>query len=701
MTAPHARRSAFTAAATLLLLVALSSRPFGLGHQPPALNLLVLDPLARQNACACVEGYAQRDYGALRLHLERRLIRDVSVSYGTTGAAVRRSPAPDVIIGKCSVIEHATAGAYVRIAMLTGQDGTTTQRGLLVVRSGDRARTTADLRNRVILLGEVDAEEKRSAMLALLRKNGILRPRTATRPTCSIASLAVVEGKADAAAISGYCLPLLTGCGTVKKGALRVVARTEPVPFVGVYAAPSLPAATLSALIGALGEVGKDPVLRRALETRDGFIAETASRTSPSSGSRGSPLTPQLSAAHAQPAALRRETSADWSDWRGGPQRTATVGRLPESLPAEWRVVWRRPMESSGVGGVSVAAGKVYCSGKTADGMSDLWLCLDAGSGRELWRLVYPAAGKMDYTSSPRAAPVIIGNRAFLLGAFGMLHCVQADTGKALWKQDLPRRFGGSVPTWGFCATPLVVGNAVIVPTGSPQASLAALDVRTGDPIWLSPGKPPGYGNPILATFGGRSQVIWHDKDSLGGWDPQTGRRLWTLKPPETNDFNVPTPVAVGGRLLVATENNGTRLYGFGKQGLIAPKPLAHADEARPETASPVVVDGVAWVASQSGLYALDLRNGLATLWKSQEEPFLQHASIIGAPGRVLIVTLDGTACLMPSRPSKAARPELRKLPFSSAGDDADDVSVWSHPAVAGDRLYVRSNRELLCIALP
>jgi ABC-type phosphate/phosphonate transport system substrate-binding protein len=247
--------------------------------------MLVLDPLARQNACACVEGYAQRDYAALAAFLERRLLRLVSVAYGTTGASVHKPPVPDVIIGKCSVVESATGRAYSRMAMLTGLDGKTTQQGLLVVRTGDRALRIEDLKGRVIILGEPDADEKRSAMLALLRRHGITKPRVATRPTCSIAALAVVEGKADAAAISGYCLPLLTGCGTVRKGALRVLGRTAPVPFVGVYVASWVPLETRHALVTALRAVGADAQLKRALESRDGF-AGLASSVRPASATR-------------------------------------------------------------------------------------------------------------------------------------------------------------------------------------------------------------------------------------------------------------------------------------------------------------------------------------------------------------------------------------------------------------------------------
>ncbi|MBM3492861.1 MAG: hypothetical protein FJX72_00850 [Armatimonadetes bacterium] len=657
--------------------------------------MLVLDPLARQNACACVGGYAQRDYGALAEHLSKRIGRQVKASYAGTGAAIGKEGGPEIVVGKHSVVMAASKshGPYLCLAMLTGLDGKTTQQGLLVVRKDDPARRRADLKGRRVLLGEADAEEKHSTILALLRQSGIAKPRTATRPTCSIAALAVVEKQADAAAISGYAMPLLEGCGTVKKGALRVVGKAAPVPFIGVFARADLPTTTCAAVAEALKGVARDPALKRVLETRDGLVGPTVAATI------RMPLpSPLAGGGKGEGARRKAPRSADWTDWRGGPARTGLVADLPASLPESLPVVWRRPMESSGVGGVSVAGGRVYCSGKTADGISDLWVCLDAATGREVWRLTYPAPGKMDYTNTPRASPVIVGGRAYLLGAFGHLHAVNAATGAVIWQCDLPRRFGGTVPTWGLCAAPLVLGGKVIVPTGSPGAALVALDAAHGSPVWISPGKAPGYGNFVTAVLGGVRQVIWHDKDTLGGWDPETGRRLWTLKPPQSNDFNVPTPVALGDRLLVATENNGTRLYGFGG-GRVVAAPIAESCETRPNTASPVVVDGVAWVASEFGLFALDARAGLRTIWKNEEAPVLQHASLIGAPGRVLIVTLDGHVSIFPSRPTADMKPSLQPLPVKASGDD-DEVAVWSHPAVVGNRLYVRTNRELICLAL-
>ena len=134
----------------------------------------------------------------------------------------------------------------------------------------------------------------------------------------------------------------------------------------------------------------------------------------------------------------------------------------------------------------------------------------------------------------------------------------------------------------------------------SPKAVIAALDIDSGDVVWKTPGRLQGYGNLILATFSGKRQIIGYDSETLGGWDIATGKRLWELRPEESNDFNVPVPVKIGDRLLLATENNGTRFYRFNPDGTIIKKISAFNEDAVPDTASPVVVgEGLIFLSHQ------------------------------------------------------------------------------------------------------
>lgn len=76
-----------------------------------------------------------------------------------------------------------------------------------------------------------------------------------------------------------------------------------------------------------------------------------------------------------------------------------------------------------------------------------------------------------------------------------------------------------------------------------------------------TPGGGPLYSSLIRMDVNGKGQLVGYDATSLCGWDFATGKKLWQLTPPRPGDFNVPTPVALGSRLLASSENSGTRLY--------------------------------------------------------------------------------------------------------------------------------------------
>ena len=265
---------------------------------------------------------------------------------------------------------------------------------------------------------------------------------------------------------------------------------------------------------------------------------------------------------------------------------------------------------NGGLAGLSVAGERLILAERDFGEEYDVYRCLNAANGELLWLTEFPARGKLDYGQFPRAAPVIHEGRAYLLGAFGDLRCVNITDGKVVWKRQLPREFQAELPTWGMCSTPLVVDDLLIVNPGGTNASLAALDCVTGRTRWTTPGFPAAYSSFICGEFGGRRQIVGYDQHSLGGWEVKTGKRLWQLVPPMEGDFNVPTPVAVDGGMIVSTENNGTRLYHFDESGRIIPRPAGEFSDLSPDTVTPMVTYGRMFEAHLN-LRCLDVRKSL------------------------------------------------------------------------------------------
>lgn len=285
MHTPVTRREALgVMAASVVAFPALAE-----GSNKETFAIIVMDPLSSELSCACVKGYAQRNYDKLGAALATALGRPVKTYFSPslTDALKKKSEGKaDLIIGKESVVRADIAAnklSCTPIAALTGVDGKTTMTGLFVVAGLDKAITPNDLNGYKILFGAKSSIEKHDAALAVLKDAGIkVGEKVETCPTCSESALQVLDefknGRKAVAVISSYAQPLLEGCGTVKKGDLRVVGETAEVPFIVAFLNDQLPSTDKSTVQRTLAEIGKDKELCAALESKSGFVALPAKK---------------------------------------------------------------------------------------------------------------------------------------------------------------------------------------------------------------------------------------------------------------------------------------------------------------------------------------------------------------------------------------------------------------------------------------
>lgn len=342
-----------------------------------------------------------------------------------------------------------------------------------------------------------------------------------------------------------------------------------------------------------------------------------------------------------------------------------------------------------------IAANERYAivADRELDDSIDAFLCLRTDDGSEVWSVRYPAAGNLDYGNSPRATPLIEGGRVYLLGAFGHLRCHDLVTGELAWEMNLREKFKvDDKLVWGVCSSPLIADGKLIVNPGGPDASLVALDPATGAVVWQSPGKAAAFSSFIVANFGGRRQLVGYDVDSVGGWDPATGERIWALKPTKPKDFNVPTPIVHRGQLILASENNGTRVYAMASNGKPKLPPVAMHRELAPDSHTPVVV-GNRLFGVWNALYCLQLDAGLKPAWDSDDAAFAGYATLIASDNRVLCVSQEGELILLDANASSFK-------PLSRVQLFADERGVYAHPAIVGKHMLIRNSTAIVCIAL-
>ncbi|HBJ85765.1 MAG TPA: hypothetical protein DDZ88_18205 [Verrucomicrobiales bacterium] len=629
------------------------------------LHVVVMDPLALQLSCTCVKGTGQRRYDLLAAHLQKALGREVKLTFDESLALAlqRTGGKTDLIIGKDAVVRADAAKAALqlrRLASLTDAQGLTGLRGVILVPKASQITAMRDLAGKRISLGPVEDEEAHAAAKSLLQEHKLTsRIDIHVASSMDAAALAMSDGESHAAVVSSFLPVLLEGCGKLERGSTRILGETASVPFIRVFATDAVNAELEVKITAALASVTTSPSLLEALESKSGFVSR---HDDPPSG---------------------------WPDWRG-PERSGHVTNLPATLPSQLTPRWTLALTGPPMAGTAVSGERLIIPDKSADAKRDIFHCVDSKDGRGIWQLEYDAPGDMEYTNAPRATPVIHDGLVYLQGAHGHLHCVDLATGRVVWRRHLFADFKAEPLTWGASVSPLIVGDKLIIAPGAKDASVVALNRKTGAVIWQAPGNAAAYSAFMPATFDGVTQIIGYDSGSLGAWQPQTGARLWTLIPPDASDFNVTTPVIIGNQLLLATENNGTRLYRFDGKGRVVPEPVLKNDDLAPDTCTPAVAGQRVFATAYGELFCLDL-NGLKTLWHQKDDMFHDHCHIIASDNRLLLWTANGDLLLLDAT-AKDFRPLAKIRPFTDKHPDS-----LGHPALADGRLYLRSSKELAC----
>lgn len=670
-------RLCVSAALAWVLLWSMVSSTWAAKEKP--LTFVVMDPLSKELACACVKGYGQRDYRKLTAYLAQELKRDIAIEFSDDLTETLKAIGADhelVVVGEYSRMLKEAGVARLKIRPLCGlsdPEGDTNIHAVLVAQSKDSVQNLQGITGRKILFALADTEANHKTLQNCLSTVGLTQtPTLEKRSQYTDAALDVLdstEPNPPVALVPSYAMRLLQGCGSIKPGELKVIGKTDSFPFITLFVNERLDQTMEAKLEQALLSVGKDAKLLELMESKDGFQSVKKAKVD-------------------QPQASK---AGDWPDWRGV-KRDGHVPSLPATLPSSLKVLWSKATMPNSLAGLSVSGERVLVAERDFGDEADVYRCLSASTGELLWRKEFPTRGSLDYGQSPRATPVIHGERAYLLGAFGELRCVRLQDGSVLWKKDLPAEFAAQLPPWGLCATPLIVDDLIVVNPGAKEASLVALELHSGKTVWTAPGGAAAYSAFICGEFGGKRQIVGYDQHSLGGWDIKTGRRLWQLVPKSPGDFNVPTPMAHDGGLLVATENNGTRFYRFKQGGEIIPVPVASSDDLAPDSASPVIARGRVFGAHH-GLHALDIAGGLKSAWHKADEAPGDYATMLTDGERVLLITLAGELVLIDAG-STDGRIISRLRVFT------DNVEVYSHAALVDSKLFIRGGSSLFCVDL-
>lgn len=370
--------------------------------------------------------------------------------------------------------------------------------------------------------------------------------------------------------------------------------------------------------------------------------------------------------------------NGNWPQWRG-PNRDGISKEtgLLKQWPAEGPpLVWKATGAGRGYSSFSVSNGKLYTMGLRGD--REYIVAFDTATGKEAWATAHGSAFHNDRGDGPRGTPTVDGDRIYALGGNGDLSALEARTGKILWSKNVLKEFGGSNITWGISESPLVLGNKLLVNAGGQGASIVALNKSDGSVIWKSQSDEAGYSSAIPLEVNGVTQVVFFTAERAVGLDVKDGRLLWEYSRPSNRTANVATPIVRANRVFISSD------YGTGG-GVVEIKPDNKAQEIwfskdmRNHHSSSVLIGDHLYGFSGAILTAVKFDTG-EIAWRDRS---VGKGSLVYADGHLYCYSENGVVGLVEATPGGYKEKGRFRI-------QQDSLPTWTHPVVAGGRLYLR-----------
>ncbi len=411
----------------------------------------------------------------------------------------------------------------------------------------------------------------------------------------------------------------------------------------------------------------------------------------------------------------------DWPQWMGPArdnrwQATNIIERFPAGGP---KTIWRAPV-AGGYAGPAVVGNRLFLTDFVSGGNpkvdnfnraalagEERVLCLDATTGKEIWKHQYDVTYAISYPAGPRCTPVVDGGKVYTLGAEGMLICLNAETGSVVWKKDLPKEYSTKSALWGYAAHPLIDGPRLICVVGGEGSHTVAFDKLNGKELWRTcTATEQGYSPPTIIRAAGVRQLILANPQAINSVEPETGKLLWTAPYEATNGSIIMSPVVIGDFLFIGGYSNHNLVLKLNRD---KPGATVVSKDQTKKFVSPVnvqpFVDG-------DTIYGMDQKGDLVAFRLPQGEPLWTSTDLLGARSqgsetaflvkhedRFFVFNEKGELVIAKLSPQGVEIVDRAKVIDPSNNAFGRDI-VWCAPAFAGTRMYVRNDNECVCIEL-
>ena len=402
-------------------------------------------------------------------------------------------------------------------------------------------------------------------------------------------------------------------------------------------------------------------------------------------------------------SALAQTVTSDWPQWRGpGRNGISQEKGLLKEWPKEGpKLLWQVNDLGDGYSTPSVVGSRIYLMSNR--GMENEFVqALSTQDGKVIWTTRVGNVGNPNQDPpypKARSTPTVEGNFVYALGSDGDFVCLDAKTGKIRWQKNLRKDFGGQPHEWAYAESPLVDGDVVVVTPGGEQATIVALNKKTGAVIWKSAvpgGDAAGYASAIVVQAGGRKQYVQFLSNGIVGVDAKTGEFLWRYKEVVKGPAQAFTPVARGEYVYGGALSLGGGLVRLKSEGSGIIAEQVYLERGLPNGFGGAVLVGdylFGTGTAEAPLVAVEFTTGKVK-WKADG---FGMSSFAYADGNLYVHNKNGDLVLVEVNP-EAYREKGRFTPPNpptkkKVGQMSE--AAFGYPVIANGRLYIRDLESL------
>lgn len=410
--------------------------------------------------------------------------------------------------------------------------------------------------------------------------------------------------------------------------------------------------------------------------------------------------------------------AGDWPQWRG-PNRDAKAAdfkgpaKWPGKLTEKWKVA-----VGDGVATPALVGDKLFVFSRQDD--SEIIRCLNAETGNESWSEKYAAAGvggpAKDFPG-PRSSPAVGDGKVVTLGVHGKLLCLDAASGKVLWKKDST----GGEPGFAVSSSPLIAEGLCIIQFGGDRGGgIMAIELSNGNEKWKWTGEGAAYASPSVAKVGDKQVVVAETAASVVAVGLTDGKLIWSTPfakgggggakggPPKGGakggdkggggggrvmTYNASSPVVDGEMIIYGAAPRGTKAVSIEKKGNeFATKILWNNPDIAVQFNSPVVKNGFIYgLTNDDKLFCLNAKTGKSE-WEQKVKGWQRpgYGSVVDVGSALMSLTPAGELIVY-----EATDKEFKQIAKYSVG-----TNTFAYPIATGNRIYVKDTDSVKCLVV-